>query len=540
MTAEPDQTESLDDETEAAPRPGPTLRLEQATRRFGSLVAVRELNLTLRPGRLHALIGENGAGKSTALKLLAGHLEPSEGRVVVGGEPLIPATPQEAMGRSVGLVHQHFMLVEAFTAVENLVLGGPSHGALGRLDLEAAAAQAHRIGREARLDLDLDQVTEQLSVGQRQRLEILRVLYRGARAILLDEPTAVLSPVEVDELYRTLRTLAQQGTTIAVVTHRLDEVVRFCDDVTVMRRGDQVLSESLVTTTRDTEEPAEDQPTLTGRLTRAIMGGEPPPEAEPPPLDDGAEAALELQDLRAARPNGSTALNGLSLTVGAGEVVGIAGVEGNGQRELAQALAGLLPLAGGTVRLDGQPLHEATGAGGARRAGDRSAVVRHARSQGLVVVHEDRHRDELLLDASVADNLLLGDLGTRPEQETIRSRFARFDVHPPDPRRDAAELSGGNQQKVVMARAIDRTIRALVLAQPTRGVDIGAARAIHHAVAEVATAGAAVLLISADLHELRSLSHRILVIRKGTIVAELPTSASDEAIGRAMLGMEAA
>ncbi|MBW2458060.1 MAG: ATP-binding cassette domain-containing protein [Deltaproteobacteria bacterium] len=537
---EPDQTESPDDEAKAAAQPGPTLRLEQATRRFGPLVAVRELNLTLRPGRLHALIGENGAGKSTALNLLAGHLEPSEGRVVVGGEPLIPATPQEAMGRSVGMVHQHFMLVEAFTAVENLVLGGASEGALGKLDLAKAAARAHRIGRQARLDLDLDQVTEQLSVGERQRLEILRVLFRGARAILLDEPTAVLSPVEVDELYQTLRSLAKQGATIAVVTHRLDEVVRFCDDVTVMRRGVQVLSEPLVTATRDTEEPAEDQPTLTARLTRAIMGGEPPPEAEPPTLSDDAAPTLELRDLRALRPNGSTALDGLSLTLAAGEVVGIAGVEGNGQRELARALAGLLPLADGSVRLEGELLHQPAGAGGGGRAGDRSAAVRHSRSRGLVVVHEDRHRDELLLGASVADNLLLGDLGTRPEQETVTSRFARFDVHPPDPGRDAGELSGGNQQKVVMARAIDRTIRALVLAQPTRGVDIGAARAIHHAVAEVAAAGAAVLLISADLHELRSLSHRLVVIRKGTIVAELSTSASDETIGRAMLGMEAA
>ncbi len=538
--SDPDQTESSEVPGGREGRQGPRLRLETATRRFGSLVAVRALNLTLRPGRMHALIGENGAGKSTALKLLAGHLEPSEGRVLVDDEPLAPATPQEAMGRSIGMVHQHFMLVEAFTAVENLVLGSEPAAALGRLDLDAAAERAHRIGRQARLDLDLDRITEQLSVGERQRLEILRVLYRGARALLLDEPTAVLSPVEVADLYQTLRRLADSGATIAVVTHRLDEVVRFCDDVTVMRRGEQVLSEALVTATRTTEEPAEDHASLTARLTRAIMGGEPPPEAEPPELAGDPDRVLEIDAIRVVRPNGSTALDGLSLTVAAGEVVGVAGVEGNGQRELARALAGLEPLAAGSVRLSDELLHRAEGPAGASRAHDRSAKVRQTRARGLVVVHEDRQRDELLLRASVADNLILGDLGARAEAETVKSRFARFDVHPPDTGRDASELSGGNQQKVVMARAIDRDIRVLVLAQPTRGVDVGAARAIHHAVAEVAASGAAVLLISADLNELRSLSHRIVVMRRGTIAAELPTTASDETIGRAMLGMEAA
>ncbi len=538
--SDPDRPEASELDENREGQEGPQLRLEAATRRFGALVAVRDLNLTLRPGRLHALIGENGAGKSTALKLLAGHLEPSEGRVLVDDELLRPATPQEAMERSIGMVHQHFMLVDAFTAVENLVLGSEPTAAFGRLDLEAAAERAHRIGRQARLDLDLQQITEQLSVGERQRLEILRVLYRGARAILLDEPTAVLSPVEVDELYRTLRRLANQGATIAVVTHRLDEVVRFCDDVTVMRRGEQVLSEALASPTGRTDEPAENGAQLTARLTRAIMGGEPPPEAEPPDLASDADIVLQLDDLRVVRANGSMALDGLSLTVAAGEVVGVAGVEGNGQRELARALAGLEPLVGGSVRVSGDLLHHAVGPDGGRRTGDRSASVRQSRARGLVVVHEDRHRDELLLGASVADNLVLGDLGAGAEAEAVTSRFARFDVHPPDTGRNASELSGGNQQKVVMARAIDRDISALVLAQPTRGVDIGAARAIHHAVAEVAAQGAAVLLVSADLAELRSLSHRIVVIRRGTIAAELPTTASDEAIGRAMLGMEAA
>jgi simple sugar transport system ATP-binding protein len=292
----------------------------------------------------------------------------------------------------------------------------------------------------------------------------------------------------------------------------LDEVARFADEVTVMRRGSRVLHQRL----------GEDRADVAHALTAAIMGDEPPDPPTPPALADDASVVLELAGVCVVRDE-RRALD-LDLAVRGGEVLGVAGVEGNGQTELVRVLAGLMP-ADGVMRLGGEVL-----AGGPARR----------RDQGLVVVHEDRHRDELVLGATVADNLVLGDLGCVRERRAVRERFARFAVQPPDPGRLAGELSGGNQQKVVMARALDRTIAALVLAQPTRGVDIGTARVIHEAIAETARAGAAVIIISADLIELRSLCHRIVVLRRGRIAAELTPDASDHDIGRAMLGGTAA
>jgi general nucleoside transport system ATP-binding protein len=502
--------------------PGPRLELQRATKRFARLVAVDALDVALEPGRIHAIIGENGAGKSTALKLMAGYLGPTSGAVQVAGEPL-PPDPREAMARGVGMVHQHFMLVERLSALENLVLGHePLRG--GRIDLDRARREAEALAKRTRLEVPLDRIAEDLGVGEQQRLEILRVLYRGARAILLDEPTAVLSPVEVADLYRTLRELAEGGATIGVVTHRLDEVARFVDDVTVMRRGRRVACEPRA--------EGESESAFMERLMRAVMGGEPPTAVTPPPLERAADAALEVEAVVVER-DGRRLLDELSLGVLPGEVLGIAGVEGNGQGELARVLAGLLPIDRGRVLLAGRPLFSPM------TEGDAAKRVRQARAAGLVVVQEDRQHDELLLDATVADNLVLGDLGAVDERRAIRTRFDRFDVYPPAPERLMRALSGGNQQKVVMARVLDRRIVALVAAQPTRGVDVGTARTIQRALAEVAGAGAAVVLLSADLNELRSLSHRIAVIRKGRIVAELAPAASDEAIGRAMLGLDA-
>lgn len=501
--------------------PGPRIVLATATRRFGPLVAVRELDLELVPGAIHALIGENGAGKSTALKLAAGHLAPSEGRVLVDDAPLTPATPEEAIRRSIGMVHQHFMLVERMTALDNLILGAEiCAGPLGRLDRAEARRRAEAIGARTGLAVDLSARVESLSVGERQRLEILRVLFRGARALLLDEPTAVLSPVEVGELYGTLRELANAGSTIAVVTHRLDEVVRFCDHVTVMRRGLGVLDQAL-----ERGDEGLDQ-----RLTRAIMGGEVPEPAAPPELDDESPVVLRLEAARLARDGQTAPLDGVSFAVRAGEVLGIAGVEGNGQRELTRVLAGLDALSGGTLALGETVI--------ADHALDASERVRARRATGVVVVHEDRHRDELLPDVSIADNLVLGDIPTRDDERAVaKRRFARFDVYPDDPQRLAGELSGGNQQKVVMARALDRPLKLLVLAQPTRGVDVGTARTIQHAIADAAASGTAVVIISADLAELKGLAHRIVVLRKGRVAGTFAPSASDEQIGRAMLGI---
>jgi general nucleoside transport system ATP-binding protein len=505
---------------------GPVLELADVSRRFGDFLAVAGASVRIAPGAVHAVVGENGAGKSTLMKMAAGVIAPSSGVVRVEGRPLAPATPAEAIRRGVGMVHQHFMLVGAFRAIENVILGGEPTSSLGRLDLEAAQARARSIMESAGLSVPLDALTSTLTVGERQRLEILRVLYRGARALLLDEPTAVLSPLEAEDLYAMLRRLADGGASVAVVTHRLDEVARFADHVTVMRRGRVVLS-------RPQDRAA---PLSADELTRAIMGGEPPAPFSPPPLADDAPVVLEVSALTLAS-DGQRLLDGVDLTVRAGEIVGVAGVEGNGQRELVRALAGMEPRAGGRVAVGGKDL---AGAG-----------VR-ARRPWLGVVHEDRHAEGLLLDATVGDNLVIGDLGDPgdlDEAATIARRIEHFGVRPASAESLAGELSGGNQQKIVIARALDRlraavivsgTKAAAILAQPTRGVDVGAAAVIHRAIGDAAARGIAVLVLSADLGELRRLSHRIVVMRRGKIVATLPREASETEIGRAMLGLSAA
>ena len=500
----------------------PVIRLDAVTRRIGDCIAVSAADATLVPGEIHAVIGENGAGKSTLLKLAAGVVAPTSGRVLVGDSPLSPATPAEAIRRGVGMVHQHFMLVAAFTALENLMLGAEPLRGLDRLDTAAARARAQEIADRTGLHVPLDAVTETLSVGERQRLEILRVLYRGARALLLDEPTAVLSPLEADELYKTLRTLADGGATIAVVTHRLDEVTRYADRVTVLRRGKVVLARPYGRGEAQSDE-----------LTRAIMGGSPPLPFARPRLAAGAPITLEIKGLSLTDAGGPRRLGGLDLAVRAGEIVGVAGVEGNGQRELVRAIAGLEPRATGSIVI-------------ADHAMEGLSV--RARRASLGVVLEDRHEEGLCQDATVGDNLVLGDLGDGDpgfdEQAAISRRMKRFDVQPPDPARLAVELSGGNQQKIVIARALDARASgsraAAVLAQPTRGVDVGAAAVIHAAIGEAAASGVAVLVVSADLAELRKLAHRIVVMRRGEIVTSLSPEASETEIGRAMLGEEAA
>jgi simple sugar transport system ATP-binding protein len=503
----------------------PVIRLDAVTRRLGDCIAVSAADVTLVPREIHAIIGENGAGKSTLLKLAAGVLAPTSGRVLVGDSVLSPATPGEAIRRGVGMVHQHFMLVLAFTALENLMLGAEPVRSLGRLDPATARKKALEIAERTGLHVPLDAVTETLSVGERQRLEILRVLYRGARAILLDEPTAVLSPLEADELYKTLRALADDGATIAVVTHRLDEVSRFADRVTVLRRGKVVLARPYARA--GAGEVHRDD------LTRAIMGGEPPLEFARPSVAKEAPIVLEIKGLSLTDAGGQRRLAGIDLAVREGEIVGVAGIEGNGQRELVRSLAGLEPGATGRVAV---------------AARDLTGLSVRARRSSLGVVLEDRLEEGLCEDATVGDNLVLGDLGDGDpafvEGAAIARRMQRFDIHPADPARLAAELSGGNQQKIVIARALDRLPRgaraAAVLAQPTRGVDVGAAAAIHAAIGEAAASGIAVLVISADLAELRKLAHRIVVMRRGEIVQTLPPEATETEIGRAMLGKEAA
>jgi ABC-type uncharacterized transport system ATPase subunit len=486
------------------------LALEHLDKRYGAVHAVRDVSLAFEAGCIHMVAGENGAGKSTLLKMAAGVVTPDAGRVRVEGQPLSPHTAREAIRRRIGMVQQHFALVGALTALENVVLGAEPMASFGRIDKSAGRARAVAVAREVGVTLPWDAPVESLGVGDRQRLEIVRTLFRDARVVILDEPTAVLTPGEAASLYATLRRLADAGRAVVVVTHHLDEVRDHADRVSVLRRGALVSTREIVV--REARDPG-----AVRALTRDIMGEEPAPplrRAARKERDEG-RPPLVVKDVHSGR-----ALRGVSFTVAAGEIVGIAGVEGNGQRELVRVLAGL-------------------------EAPDRGEV----RSGAVAVVHEDRHAEGLVLPASVRDNLVLGELArfASPPLGVVdrvvldreaRLRMERAGVVPPDLDAPAAALSGGNQQKVVVARAVARADRvdAFVFAQPTRGVDLGATRAIHGEILDVAQRGKAVVVVSADLGELRTLSDRILVLARGRIAGEFPSDASDAQLGEAMLG----
>ncbi|HEY3822207.1 MAG TPA: ATP-binding cassette domain-containing protein [Polyangiaceae bacterium] len=488
--------------------PATLLALDRLDKRYGAAHAVDGVSLSFEAGRIHAVVGENGAGKSTLLKMAAGVVVPDAGEVRIDGQRLAPHTAAEAIRRGVGMVQQHFALVGVLSAIENVMLGAEPVKALGRLDVARARTRADAVAREMGVSLPWDAPAETLGVGDRQRLEIVRTLVREARVVILDEPTAVLTAGEVSQLYATLRRLADGGRAVVVVTHRLDEVRVHADAVTVLRRGRCVSTRAIEAATKRDAGGAG----LLHDVTRDIMGAEPPPALERRTREPG-DVRLEMKDVRQGR-----ALRGVTLRVRAGEIVGIAGVEGNGQRELVRVLAGL----------------DAPDAGEVRCA-------------AAAVVHEDRHAEGLVLAASVRDNLVLGELARFTRHGLVdaaaieheaRTRLDRGGVVPRDLDALAGALSGGNQQKLVIARAVARSDRvsAFVFAQPTRGVDLGATRAIHGEIARAADAGKAVLLVSADLAELRALCDRILVLARGRVVAELPPEASEARFGEAMLG----
>jgi ABC-type uncharacterized transport system ATPase subunit len=479
------------------------LSLDCLDKRYGAVHAVDGVSLDFAAGTIHAVVGENGAGKSTLLKMAAGIVAPDGGSVRIGGELLVPSTAAQAIRRGVGMVQQHFALVGALSAVENIMLGAEPVRRLGRLDVARARARADAVARELGVSLPWDVPVDTLGVGDRQRLEIVRALVREARVVILDEPTAVLTPGESGQLYGTLRRLADGGRAVVVVTHRLDEVRDHADEVSVLRRGKLVSTRALA---------RGDRADALRDVTRDVMGQEPPPPLERRARATG-EVLLEVREVHLGR-----ALRGVTLRVRGGEIVGVAGVEGNGQRELVRVLAGLDPPDRGEVR-----------------------------SGPIAVVHEDRQAEGLVLAASVRDNLVLGELArftrfglvdAKALEREARSRLDRGHVDPPDLDSVTAVLSGGNQQKVVVARAIGRSARvaAFVFAQPTRGVDLGAARAIHGEILRAAEDGKAVLLVSADLAELRTLSDRLLVLARGRVVADLPPDAPDAQVGEAMLG----
>jgi ABC-type uncharacterized transport system ATPase subunit len=496
------------------------LELRNITKRFGDVLANDQVSITVAPGTIHAIVGENGAGKSTAMRIAYGFYTADSGEIVIDGTVCRMATPHDAIARGVGMVHQHFMLVGPLSVTENIVLGAEPGSALA-LDLAKAAAAIRSLSDELKLAVDPDAIVESLSVGQQQRVELLKALYRHARLLILDEPTAVLTPQEVDELFAILRGMREQGKTVVIITHKLSEVLAISDQVTVMRDGRTVGRLQ----TRETN---------AAQLARLMVGRDVLLRVETPRAKPGA-TKLSVRDLSVRSDDGTARVNGVSFEVRAGEIVGIAGVEGNGQTELIEALSGLVESSrlSGEVRFEGQDI---------TRSGARSR-----REMGIAHIPEDRHRRGLLLEFDLAENSILGVHYRRPvaahtvflDPGAIRRRASQiieaFDVRPPNPAMPARALSGGNQQKLIIGRELELHPRLLLVAQPTRGVDIGAIEFIHRKLVALRDGGCALLLVSAELEEVSALSDRLLVIHEGRMVGEVdPKAATVEEIGLLM------
>jgi general nucleoside transport system ATP-binding protein len=504
----------------------PGLELRAVTKRCGadeaSTLALDAVSCALGRGRIHAIIGENGAGKSTAVKLFGGLHQPDQGVVLIDDEPFVGGNPRAATARGVGLVHQHFSLVPSFRVLENLMLGHEPAGRLGILDPRQTRDAALALMARTGLVVPLDAVTGELGVGAKQRVEILRVLLRAPRAILLDEPTAILLPQEVKLLYQLLRGLAEEGTTIGIVTHYVAEVIKYADDVTVLRRGKLVLS-----TPVDGHSEASLSRAALGEAPKVVGGVDAVAEAAVASEGTDGTKRFEVSGLLLRQDVRSSGRRALSLTVKRGEIVGIAGIDGNGQDELLLALGGLAGGPGqhtpGAIRVDGVALGHSS--------------VAERRAAGLEVVQGDRLRWGVVRDASVGDNLVLGELASlrTAETATVEERLARSGAFPADAARPLASLSGGNQQKIVVERALSRDPRALVVGYPTRGIDASAAAMLRGRIVEHAARGAAVLVISADLTELRAMCHRLLVLVDGAVVATFGPDVGEEELGTAML-----
>jgi simple sugar transport system ATP-binding protein len=489
------------------------------TKRFPGVVANSDINITVRRGTVHAIVGENGAGKSTLMKILYGMQPPDEGEIRIDGRPVRFHSPADAIAAGVGMVHQHFMLADNFTVLENIVLGSEPTRA-GRLDFGQARRRIAELSSTYGLDLDPDELVERLGVGERQRVEIAKVLYRGARLLILDEPTAVLVPHEVDELFDNLRELKNEGLTILFISHKLDEVISVADDITVIRRGKTVGT-------------ADPHSVTTRQLAEMMVGSElPSPETRSDTVRD--EVVLSVRGLSVAGDSGRDAVSDVSFDIHAGEVFGIAGVEGNGQSELVEALMGIRPVRTGSITLSGRDL--------------TTESTRARRLAGIGYIPEDRQRQGLLLDATLWENRILGHSDSAPNIKGLlidragarrdTERIVReFDVRTPGIDVPALTLSGGNQQKLIVGRELSSDPVLLIASQPTRGVDVGAQAAIWEHVRNARAAGLAVLLISADLEELIGMSDAIQVMLRGAFVgAADPATVTAEELGSAMTG----
>jgi simple sugar transport system ATP-binding protein len=490
------------------------------TKRFPSVVANDAVDFTLRAGEVHALVGENGAGKTTLMNVCYGLEAPDAGVVYVRGAPVLLQGPADAIRLGVAMVHQHFMLVPVFSVTENVVLGAEPVGPVGTLSDRAARERLRVLGERHGLVVDPGARVEDLSVGAQQRVEILKALYRDARILILDEPTAVLTPQETEALFGVLRRLAAEGGGIVFITHKLHEALEVADRITVLRRG------RVVATVRPRDTDAV-------RLAALMVGRAVTLAVEKGPAQPG-DVVLSVDALRVRDGRGLLAVDGVSLAVRAGEILGIAGVQGNGQSELVEALVGLRPLAGGTIAWPG-----VTGA---------HPSPRQVRDGGTAHIPEDRQRDGLVASFSVADNLVLSVYdrapfarwGCRDEAAIVahaRRLMAAFDVRAPSERTPVTQLSGGTQQKVILARELSGAIRLVIANQPTRGLDVGAIEEVHGRLVALRDAGAGVLLVSTELDELRALADRIAVLYRGRIVATLRADeASAERLGLLMAG----
>jgi general nucleoside transport system ATP-binding protein len=495
------------------------VELRGITKRFPGVTANSDVDIAVQPGSVHAIVGENGAGKSTLMKILYGMQKPDEGTISVDGHQVTFGSPADAIAVGIGMVHQHFMLADNLTVLENVVLGAEP-GTLGRLDFSAARRRIREISDAYGLGVRPDRLVEDLGVGERQRVEILKVLYRGARILILDEPTAVLVPQEVDELFANLRELKSEGLTVLFISHKLDEVLAVADEITVIRRG----------TTVATVRPAD----VTARRLAELMVGSELPSPETRESTVRPDAVLSVEGLTVRSPDGRVVLENVSLAIRHGEVVGIAGVEGNGQAELVQAIMGLRPAAAGRIVLDALDITHLD--------------TRTRRDAGISFIPEDRQRQGLLLEAALWENRILG-YQTRPpwangfwiNRYSARTDSERivgsYDVRTPSIDLAASALSGGNQQKLIVGREMSAEPKLLIAAHPTRGVDVGAQAAIWDHLREARAGGLGVLLISADLDELIGLSDTIKVILRGRLVAESdPATVTPEDLGCAMTG----
>ncbi|MEN9342828.1 MAG: hypothetical protein RIR24_415 [Actinomycetota bacterium] len=500
------------------------LELRGVTKRFGALVANDRINLVVEPGEIHALLGENGAGKSTLMNVLYGLYQADEGEILLDGVAQNFKGPGDAMAAGIGMVHQHFMLIPVFTVAENVVLGNEPTKLLGVLDLDEARKKVRELSQRFGFDIDPDALVSDLPVGAQQRVEIIKSLVRDARILVLDEPTAVLTPQETDELMQIMRDLAKAGTSIIFITHKLREVQEVSHKITVIRQG-KVVGEAKPTSTA-------------GELATMMVGREVDLKVDKSPANIRGNFELSVEDIHVEDDRKHLAVDGVSFRVRAGEVLAIAGVQGNGQTELAEAILGLRHVlkGRGAISFDDKYID--------------GMSVRKRLEAGIGYVPEDRKKDGLVGEFSIAENLMLNGSYGKPFAKGVAIDFANrdkianeliksFDVRTPSPHSQAQKLSGGNQQKVVVARELSRDVKLLIASQPTRGVDVGSIEFIHERIIAERDEGKAVLLISTELDEVLALADRIAVMYRGKIVGIVDANVSRETLGKMMAGVAA-